>query len=371
LASTLQEVFSVGDDGESIQVDLEPATPSSTQPAIPTSIGRNTSRERQPMARKAGGAKNASSLFSLTVHEPTNSIILTAPRPMLVQAERLIERLDHHRPQVLIDVTIVSVSESRSLDLGIDIQHLHTDPSGNVDRGVLSSFGLLNVDPVSGSTTAQFGGGLNAVLLRPEEVSIMLRAFRSKLNGQVVAQPRLLVDDNASGNLNSISEQPYTSINSGQTVSTTSFAGYAEAGTQLTLTPHISEGGVVHLDYEIRSSSFTGSSPSGNTPPPRATDSIRSQVTIPSGYVLLVGGLTREDQTNAHSEVPLLADIPILGELFRIRTESRRRTVLYVFLTPRILKEDRFAYLKHISRQSLKQTPVEPDMPDLKMEFLP
>lgn len=368
LAGTLQSVFAIGGT-DPIQLHLKGLQTTGVKSRSEKKKATVSTPARPMYNASKNNTRNSSPSFSLTVHEPTNSIIITAPKQVLTQVDRLIGRLDHHRPQVLVEATIVSISESQSMDLGVEIQHLRMGQSG-LDRGVLTSFGLLNIDLAAGSSSPEFGTGFNAVLLRPNEVSIILRAIRSRLNGKVIARPQLLIDDNATGSLNSITEHPYTSINSGQTISTTSFGGYAQAGTQLTLTPHISEGGVVHLQYEIRSSSFTGGSISENTPPPRATDSIRSQVTIPNGYVLLVGGLTREDMQKARSEVPFLADIPILGELFRIRSDSSSRTMLYVFLRPRIMREDRFAYLKYLSKEALGKARVDSETPVMEMEFL-
>ncbi len=373
LISALKSVFAVYKDYDSIQLDIKGGVdtvekPQSQQPQPPSKDKKLNKQPIRPLDSRGSDRENLPA-FNMTAHEATNSIIATGPAQMLAQLERLIQRLDHHRPQVLIDVTIVSIKETKTFDLGIEIQHLRAK-GGTLDQGLLTSFGLLDIDASTGTSTAKFGAGINAVLLRPNEVSVILRAFRSRLNGRVIARPQLMIDDNATGHLNSIEEQPFTSINAGQTVSTTSFAGYAEAGTQLTLTPHISEGNIVHLKYEIRSSSFIGASADANIPPPRATDLVRSQVAIPSGFVLLVGGLTRENQQKSRSEVPLLADIPILGELFRVRSDSTSKSVLYIFLRPVILREDRFAYLKYVSGEALKKAKIAPGIPVMEMEFL-
>lgn len=313
--------------------------------------------------------EDGESPVKLTVDEATNSIIATGPASYLAQVERLIDRLDHHRPQVLIEATIVSMSSSDGLDLGVDIQYLNAEDN-ELESGLLSNFGLLDVDPVTGATNAMLGSGLTAVLLRSDEVSVILRALQTRLDARIVANPRLLVADNETGTLDSIDEQPFTSINAGETVATTSFGGYAEAGTQLTLTPNISESDVVHLEYDIRSSSFTGNPSDPNLPPPRALDSVSSRVTIPSGYTLLVGGLTRKNHQTTRDQVPILGDLPLLGAAFRSQNSSDSETILYVFLRPVIHREDRFAYLRYQSVRALRQAEVDGDAPELKMEYL-
>lgn len=310
--------------------------------------------------------------IAITVDLPTNSIIATGSTTVLQQIERLIGRLDHHRPQVLVDVVIVSVNRTNTMDLGVELQYIKTD-DGELSKGVLTSFGLVEaenlVDATTNSASATFGPGLTAVLLRSDELSVILRTLETRLDGQVLAKPQLLVADNETGRINSISEQPFTSINSGDTVSTTSFGGYAEAGTEVTITPHISESDIVHLDYDIVASSFTGASADG-IPPPRATDSIASTVTIPSGYTLMVGGLTRTARQNTRRQVPILGDIPIIGEIFGSRNNTESEAVLYVFLKPVIHREDRFAYLKYVSHRAMSAVEIDQSAPRLEMEMI-
>ncbi len=379
IAATISSVFSFS--GGNNTVNFNPgngrSNPESPKSLPSTVLKTPTEKieEKQPLVSRPRPSQNRGKKndadFNLTVHPATNSIIITAANPVLNQVERLVRRLDRHRPQVLIDVTIISVNQSKTFDLGVELNILQVDEeTGLLTKGLLSKFGLFSVDPVTTAVEATFGTGLNAVLLRPNQVSLILRAFRSRLEGQVIARPRLLIDDNAAGYLSSVTEQPFTSINIGDTVSTTTFAGYQEAGTQISIKPHISEGDVVNLEYEILSSSFTGASTDANIPPPRAKDSVSSRVTIPSGYFLLVGGLTRENQQKSRSEIPYLADIPGLGELFRTRSDNTSRTVLYIFIRPKILRGERFAYLKFISKGALIKAKQPSNIPAVEMEFL-
>jgi general secretion pathway protein D len=388
LSTTLGAIFSPGLAAPDLGLDLDGPGQDSPKPVPDQITDQGVTRAGNPP--QEGGEKQPPpdiappkaptplSIFGpdpdqpvvrMTVDVPTNSIICTAPTPILAQIERLIERLDHHRPQVLIEAVIVSLSRSNAVDLGVEVNYIRSD-NGQLSDALLTSFGLFDVDPVSGAVTATVGPGLNAVLLRSDEVSVIVRALQTKLNARVVAKPRLLVADNETGTINSISEQPFTSVNAGQTVSTTSFGGYAEAGTQVDLTPHISESDVVHLDYTIVSSAFTGSPTDPSLPPPRATDSVSSRVTVPSGYTLLVGGLTRKDRRETKRQVPLVGDVPLLGALFRSSNDTETETTLYVFLQPVIHREDRFAYLRYSSTQALQNAELPEDVPELQMEMI-
>ena len=219
---------------------------------------------------------------------------------------------------------------------------------------MFSSFGLSTVDAATGRLAPLPGPGLNAAVLNADVADVILRALASNRRSKIVASPRVLVNDNATGALFSIAESPFTSVNSGETIATTSFAGYAEAGTEITLTPHISEADYLQLEYEVALSSFTGQPGEDGIPPPRQTDKVASEVTVPDGSTIVVGGLNRTQALDVVNAVPLLGDIPILGNLFRSRTENNSTTTLFVFIRPTILRDDQFRDLRYLSERDVK-----------------
>jgi len=101
----------------------------------------------------------------------------------------------------------------------------------------------------------------------------------------------------------------FTSINASQTVATTSFAGFADAGTTITATPRISDDNHLQLDFAITLNSFTGT-PANGVPPSRQTEQVTSQITIPDGYTVIVGGLNRHNTSSDYQGVPGLEKIP-------------------------------------------------------------
>jgi type IV pilus assembly protein PilQ len=176
----------------------------------------------------------------------------------------------------------------------------------------------------------------------------------------------VLVNDNNVGTLSSISEFPYASVNASQTVATTSFGDYAQAGTEITVTPHISEADYLQLEYSVVLSSFTGNpvTQGGTTlPPPRKSDSVQSQVTIPDGSTIVVGGLNRRNFSQGVDQIPFLGDIPVLGYLFSNRNNMDSSTTLFVFIRPVILRDDKFADLKFLSESSLRDAELPGDYP--------
>jgi general secretion pathway protein D len=232
---------------------------------------------------------------------------------------------------------------------------------------VFSSFGLSEIDPLTGLPVLTPGTGFNGILLAPDAVNAVVQALATDSNAKVLAAPKILVNDNATGTLASVLGVAFTSVNASDTVATTSFAGYATAGTTVTITPHISEGEHLQLKYSVTLSSFTDDSTSSSTagiPPPRQDNTITSEITVPNGYGVVVGGLKRRDHTYTASKVPFLGDLPVLGYLFSLRRESNSESTLFVFIRPLILRDDKFQDLKYLSDRELNLAELPGNLPD-------
>lgn len=308
-------------------------------------------------APDAGGL--TSQPATVTADANTNTIIVVGGPSVQRVYEELIRQLDRRRPQVLIESTVVTLDTSRGFSLGVEIG---ANGGDETRRLLFSSFGISQVNPLNGQLTPTQGLGFTGALLKAGDADIVLRALATHSRARIVASPRILVNDNATGTLYSIAESPFTSVNANQSIATTSFAGYAEAGTELTLTPHISEADYLQLEYEVALSSFTGQGANG-IPPPRQTDKVASSVTVPDGTTIVVGGLNRKQFRAAVNAVPILGQIPVLGNLFRSRTEDTSSTTLYVFIRPVILRDDQFADLKFMSERDVEAAGLPPEFP--------
>ncbi len=305
--------------------------------------------------------------FSMSLDEHTNSIILVATPEVHRQVSELIRRLDQRRPQVLVEVTLVSISADESLNLGVELQGL--DLGDPWDYLLFSSFGLSGITPATGQRMLNVLPGGTGVLLAPDEVPLIVQALQTHGKTQVYSAPRLLVDDNATGRLESVAESPFTSVNASDTVATTSFAGFAKAGTQLTITPHIAEGDHVEIEYDITVSSFTGAG-DGSVPPPRSSDTISSTVRVPDSYTVVVGGLLTETLGESESEIPGLGDVPILEFLAGTRSKSKSKVRLYAFIRPTVMRDEMFEDLKYISKEDLEAANVDDGFPPDRIQFM-
>jgi type II secretory pathway component GspD/PulD (secretin) len=279
----------------------------------------------------------------------------------------LIEYLDRRPPQVMIEARVLTIDTSDGYSLGVEFST--GDRSGAERLLEFTQFGLSAVDPISGALAIVPGRGFNWTLVNPEEGDAIIRALTTHSRARFVSSPRILVNDNQTGTLASVQEVPFTSVNASNTVATTSFAGFAEAGTTIEVTPRISDDDHLQLDYVVALNSFTGTGGDG-VPPPRQTNEISSNVTIPDGYTIIAGGLKVKSDSYDYEGIPFLEHIPVLKELVGITIEGQNETTLFIFLTPTILRDDQFRDLKFISDKDLANSHSKGNFPESKPLFV-
>jgi general secretion pathway protein D len=315
----------------------------------------------------AGAAGLVPGNARVTVDQPTNTIIVVADRATQLVYEELCEYLDRRPLQVMIEARIVIINTSNNFSLGIDLSAVRSKQLGNLLA--FTQFGVAAVDPISGATSIVPGRGLNTALVSPEEGDAILRALSGHRKAKLVSSPRVLVNDNATGTLASVQEVPFTSVNASSTVATTSFAGFAEAGTTIEVTPRISDDDHLQLEYVISLNNFTGTGGNG-VPPPRQTDEVTSSVTIPDGYTVIVGGLTRQNMSDGYEGIPGLDKIPGMQYLLGQTNQDKSQTTLFVFLKPVILRDDKFHDLKFLSDRDLGNSKTPGNYPCSQALFL-
>ncbi|MEQ1905805.1 MAG: secretin N-terminal domain-containing protein [Pirellulaceae bacterium] len=296
----------------------------------------------------------------LTVDENTNTLIVVADPSVQALYAELIEKLDQRRPQVLIEAKVVAINANDDFSIGIEV-------SGG-DRTSLSrlfaftSYGLSTVTPATGSLALIPGRGFNGTLVDPDAADAVLRALASHRRSRIVSSPRILVNDNATGELSSVAEFPFTSVNASNTVSTTSFAGFAQAGTVIKVTPHISENEHLQLEFGITVNDFIGEGTAG-VPPPRQTDEVNSEVTIPDGHTVIVGGLKRRRRSNTNDGIPFIENVPLLRWVDGTETQNSGQELIFVFLRPIILRDDKFKDLRFLSEHDGREACIPSDLP--------
>ena len=225
----------------------------------------------------------------------TNSLIVLAPASVQPIYERLIRSLDRRRPQVMIEADMVAVDTSDNFSLGVEVS-IGDRTGDNEDlqihlfRTERSRSDHRDADPQSRAL------GFNGVLLDPDVADVIVQALSSHSRAEVLASPKILVNDNQTGTLESVASFPFSSVNTVNTISSNSLGGEQQAGTIITVTPHINEDNHLQLEFDVEFSSFeggpisTGGENPGLLPPRDASIALGSVVTIPDGQTVVVGG---------------------------------------------------------------------------------
>jgi general secretion pathway protein D len=305
----------------------------------------------QPQARAGSNSQE----FVVVADVETNSLLIAASRTRYEELLSLIQKLDRRADQVLIETALVELTGSDFLDIGVELGF--ADVADGTGGFGVTSFGMSELTDTDDDGAFDLRvpnqvQGITAGIIDGDEFSLpfLLTLIQRKNNSNVLNVPSVLVNNNSSATVTTLDEQPTTQVTLGGVGSQTqtNFAGYEEAGITMTISPSISASRYLRLSIFLEVSTFNGSV-QGAVPPPRLTRTIETQVNVPDGDTMVIGGIVIDNRSNTRSQVPFLGDLPIIGYLFSRDSTTNNKTALYFFVTPHILKEDDFADLAEIS----------------------
>lgn len=327
---------------------------------------RDVARAEDAAARDAERAPGEPRAFDgapelkLTADEVTNTLFAIGEPVLLTELAEALKALDVRQPQVVLEVLLLSLTDSQTLALGIELERLTR--AGDANIRLSSLFGLSTRASDGGRAAGDSAGGTITVL-SPGEFSIVIRAVETLNDGRSLSLPRILVGNNQSGEFNASLQQPVaTTVTPSSQVTTTSFGGYEQAGTNISVTPRITQGDHLALRYNVTLSSFVGQG-AGGLPPPRQENSLSSVVVIPDAFTVAVGGIELVTEGEQVTQVPILGSIPLVGELFKNRSNATTRTKFYVFIRAEILRARDFSDLRELSDRDRDHADLDPSDP--------
>lgn len=293
----------------------------------------------------------------------TYSLIVYASKKNQEWIQSLIRQLDKRRPQVLIDVTLVEVTKTEAFNYDLNLIEMwpnlaSSDAISSATGGAIkalttpANLEAAGQDHLVGA--ASKGGKFNGYYA-DRHINALLTAMQTKNYGRVLAKPKILVNDNEPGKIKTAdityvkktSSVPFTSSTAGQqntSVQTSVDYDPYDAGIELNITPHISEGDLLRLDIQLTRSDFRPTE--DNEAPPNTTKSeVTTGVTVPDGSTIILGGMVKLNQNKGGGKVPILGDIPLVGGLFRSINNSDIQSKLYVFVKAEVIRpEGAFAH---------------------------
>jgi type II secretory pathway component GspD/PulD (secretin) len=277
----------------------------------------------------------------------TYSLIVYANKQDQQWIESLIKQLDEYRPQVLLDVTLVAIEKTDEFSYDLNLISSFpdlTETSGLTD--VITSLSDAARDRFI-DLQAAAADEIGTAFYGDRHINILLEAMQKKKYGRILARPKLLVNDNEQGTINTTrttfvtrketSFIPGTEEGSSIPTEKDIFESYDE-GVTLDIEPHISKGDQLRLTITMNRTDFEGLDPASPKPPDTVTSEVTTVVTVPNSTTIILGGLERLRQNKAGNKVPILGDIPLIGGLFRNASNTDTQRRLYVFVKAHILR---------------------------------
>lgn len=259
----------------------------------------------------------------------TNSLIVYANSEEVRQIGELLENIDVLPDQVLIEAVIAEVSLNDDLRYGVQY-FLDTQDGGN----------LIFSEGGAGGISANFPGF--AYTFADNFVQFALSALSAVTEIEVVSSPQIVTQDNQTATLQ-VGDQVPVVTQSAVSVENpnapiVNSVQFRDTGILLTVTPRINEGDMVILEVSQEVSNAVPTSTSGIDAPTIQQRQFDSVVTIADGDTLALGGLIQSSSSTGKSGLPILKDIPLIGNAFSTNSDNRARTELIIFLTPHIIR---------------------------------
>ncbi|WP_284335951.1 type IV pilus secretin PilQ [Comamonas sp. NoAH] len=273
------------------------------------------------------------------IAEPrTNQLFVTDTSSKLEEVANLLKTLDVPVRQVLIEARIVEARDTFGRSLGVKFGGGFTDKRGSIGSGY-DSYGTKSDSPFvnlpAGLSTGGGGGSLalsifNSGLTR--FLSLELSAMEAEGVGKVISSPRLLTADQTQAVIEQGTEYPYTETapNGATTIS------FKKAVLKLEVVPQITPEGNIILDLDVNKDSRGEITDQGVA---IDTKHIKTQVLVENGGTVVIGGIFEMEEINQVNKVPLLGDIPVMGNLFKSRTRESTKREMLVFITPRMVTD--------------------------------
>ncbi|EMS6732320.1 type IV pilus secretin PilQ [Neisseria gonorrhoeae] len=281
---------------------------------------------------------------SVLIDPATNTLIVTDTRSVIEKFRKLIDELDVPAQQVMIEARIVEAADGFSRDLGVKFgatgrKKLKNETSA-FGWGVNSGFGGGNKWEAQAKINLPVAAAANSISLvraiSSGALNLELSASESLSKTKTLANPRVLTQNRKEAKIESGYEIPFTvTTASGGGNSTNTELKKAVLG--LTVTPNITPDGQIIMTVKINKDSPAQCASGSNTILCISTKSLNTQAMVENGGTLIVGGIYEENNGNTLTKVPLLGDIPVIGNLFKTRGKKTDRRELLIFITPRII----------------------------------
>lgn len=329
LAAILQSVYRT-EGGEKVAVESGGVAPK-LEAAVATSPegAPEVAPTAEATEEQLDGNARADSGIRVVADDSDNALLIVSTDAEYERMLRVLERVDAMPNQVLLEAVIAEVSLDDDLRFGVRWFF-----GKNSDHGTFSDAG-------SGAVSSVFPGF--SYFLKADDITVALNALSSVTDVRVLSAPSLMVLDNRTAVLQVGDQVPIvTQSATGVDVPGAPIVNQVElkdTGVILSVTPRVNDSGRVILDIEQEVSSVVKTTTSGIDSPTIRQRKVKTSVATADGEALALGGLIQERENTTKSKVPVLGDVPLLGNAFRSKETSVARTELIIFIRPRVIRD--------------------------------
>lgn len=284
-----------------------------------------------------------------------NAVVVRGTPSTVAAIEAIITDLDVRRPQVLIEAAIAEITGEEAEALAVQLGT--SGAALNRVEGAGTSFGTAG--PSLGAILTALGVPAGSILGQGftgnvaigNDFSILVQALGTSSKSNLLSTPQITTLDNKVGEFVVAQEVPFLTgsiLTDSSNVRPYTSIERKDVGITLKVLPRINAGDTIRLEVVQEASSIASTQLSQATDLITNRRAINTTVLADNGQTIVLGGLTSDDYGQIKSQVPILGDIPIIGELFKARRETRQKRTLFIFLKPTILRngEDAAAIAK-------------------------
>lgn len=287
---------------------------------------------------------------SALIDPATNTLIVTDNRGVIEKFRKLIDELDVPTRQVMVEARIVEAEDTFFRNLGVKFgsggasgrtawgsnwsnAQANYNTNASLNRGDIG-YRTWSLDPNVSLPTA---AAVNSIALvrafSSGALGLEISASEEQGKSKTISNPRVLTQDRKEAKIESGTEIPYQEASSSGATSIT----FKKAVLGLTVTPNITPDGQIIMTVKINRDTPIDCTVDSLTTKCINTKHLNTQAMVEDGGTLIVGGIYEEESTNAVNKVPVLGDIPVVGNLFKSRGKRENRRELLIFITPRIM----------------------------------
>jgi len=296
---------------------------------------------------KPAGGSGVLQNVRITADITNNAVLVYANQESQRIVEQTIRQIDRPQRQIAIEATIAEVTLNDKLNYGV--QFFLASQKGSIVNTTATAAGTANTtEPASNAVNAAANAllnralpGFNLLVGAENSPRVILDALHNLTDVKVLSNPSLVVLDNQPATLQVGDQVPFstgtaTVLTANNTVVNT--IDYKNTGIILRVLPRANSNGNVVLDIEQEISSVAAGS-TGSLTPTISQRRVKSSIAVTSGQTVLLAGLISETENKQRQGIPLLDQIPGVGDAFSHQTNTRARTELILFIRPTLVKD--------------------------------